>query len=58
MVDFFNQLLMAEQGQQLTVKKMRRRTANDAFERFECSSCGKIYTSDSSLKRHFRLKHD
>jgi hypothetical protein len=31
MVDFFNELLMTEQGQQLTVKKMRRRTTNDAF---------------------------
>lgn len=58
MLDFFNQMLQAEQGKQPAAKKGKRRTIEDAYERFECPRCARFYTSDSSLKRHIRLKHD
>ena len=58
MLTLFEDILMAEEGQgKDKTKKGKRRSVEDAYSPLPCPYCQRCYTTDSSMKRHIKLKH-
>ena len=59
MMELFSSIVEVEKGRDGKVKvhKNKRRAPSDVYLHFPCKYCAKVYTTDSSLKRHLKLKH-
>lgn len=52
-------IIKREQGQCSEAVKRKRRCANEIIVKFACKhqSCNKLYSSETSLAKHIKLKH-
>jgi hypothetical protein len=57
MMELFAEISKQEQGSAPSLKKGKRRSPEDAFQKYSCQYCAKFYTADSTLRRHIKLKH-